>query len=77
MKNERKTYVMDVPRERDDELLAWLEMRRNGVPMRTIAKMTGNRESNLNTLVNRIMEADLAYSREPLHRVLPAYGKKL
>jgi hypothetical protein len=77
MKNERKPYVMSVPRERDDEHLAWLEMRRNGVPMRIIAKKTGHTESNLNTLVNRIMEADLSYSREPVHRVLPAYGKKL
>lgn len=64
-----------IPRERDDQLLMWLEATAAGVPCKKIAAIHGTTPQTVQITLKKIRDADVAESGEPAGRVIAAYGK--
>lgn len=60
-------------RERDDEVLKWIEHRAAGHSLRQVAEKFGSKSSLVSAATCNILAADLEYSGEPRAAVLGAY----
>ena len=57
--------IMDIPRERDDEILQMLRLRTLGHSTRAIGDVLGKSPQNVRITTNTIKAADLHESGEP------------
>lgn len=61
--------IIPIPRERDDQLLSWMQRRANGESARDIAKSEGVGPGQVIIATNNVMDADFKESGEPAHIV--------
>lgn len=62
-------------RKDDERTLAMLQLRRNGITSRQIAKLFDlPRPESVRVITGRVIRDDVAYSGEPEHAVRAAYG---
>lgn len=66
--------IFMVPRARDDEVLEWLRLRRQGHDCASIAHAYGQKPAHVRTAMSRVREADLAESGEDPQTVKGAYA---
>ena len=68
-----RTRVKGVLRERDDEVLAWVQLRSAGWSLSRIARAYHTTSGPVQVATDKVMKADLAESGEPRHEVRARY----
>lgn len=66
--------IFHVPRERDEMVLQWLELRRTGHTVAEIGDMDDENPGTVRAATNRVRDADLTESGESLNLVRRAYA---
>ena len=65
--------IRSVPRERDDQLLLWLQARLRGISCSQIARIRGVAPETFQITIKKIKDADLRESGEDPAEVLRGY----
>lgn len=70
-----KIIIRDVPRARDDQLLAMLRLRCAGETTYALGKRFDTDPANLGTVLKRVLDDDLKFSDEPADVVRSGYWR--